>query len=259
MQRDRRRVRDVEAGESALRGDAAETVAMLARELTQAFAFGAEHQRERPRQASWSRARRFLPRRAPRADSRARQARRELCARFFTRTTGTMSSAPLAALASAPVSGGLCRSVRISPEAPKAAAERNDRADILRVGHLVEHEHHAVWTEIIETGRWQRLGLEHHALMHGVRPQQAVEVSGTCRRRRDLARGEGRAQALARRSRWPTAARPADPDWRAPPRPRAAHRARRHRNRLFRDKAAVSRALRPEKAEIPGFLAAHAE
>ena len=51
-----------------------------------------------------------------------------------------MSSAPLAALASTPCRGGLCRSVMTRPEAPKAAAERKRGADILRVGHLVEHE-----------------------------------------------------------------------------------------------------------------------
>ena len=39
--------------------------------------------------------------------------------------TGTISSAPLAALASAPVKGGVCRSGSTTPAAPKAAAERN--------------------------------------------------------------------------------------------------------------------------------------
>lgn len=50
MQRDRRGIGDVEARQSALGRDAADEIAMFAREPAQALAFGAEHQRERARQ-----------------------------------------------------------------------------------------------------------------------------------------------------------------------------------------------------------------
>ena len=45
MQRYGGRIRDIEAGKSALRRDAADQVAMLPRELPQALALGAEHER----------------------------------------------------------------------------------------------------------------------------------------------------------------------------------------------------------------------
>ena len=46
MERDGRRVRDIEAREQPLGRDAAEAVACLSRELAQAFALGAKHQGE---------------------------------------------------------------------------------------------------------------------------------------------------------------------------------------------------------------------
>ena len=74
MQRDGGGVRDVEARQRALRRDAADQVAMLPRELAQAFALGAEHERERARAAKRSRAARRLPRPGPLAERRARRA-----------------------------------------------------------------------------------------------------------------------------------------------------------------------------------------
>src|SRR5262245_23837742 len=50
MQRDCGRVRDVEAREPARGRDAADEIAMLAGEMPQALAFGAEHERKRARE-----------------------------------------------------------------------------------------------------------------------------------------------------------------------------------------------------------------
>ena len=54
-----------------------------------------------------------------------------------------------------------------------------DRADIVRVGDLIEHEHDAASRyDIGEIERRQRQGFEHHPLMHGARAKTAREVLG---------------------------------------------------------------------------------
>ena len=51
-----------------------------------------------------------------------------------------------------------------------------DRADIVRVCNLVEHEHERRLGQIIEVQRLQRLAEEKHPLMHGVRLELAADV-----------------------------------------------------------------------------------
>ena len=98
---------------------------MLARELAQAFAFGAEHKASgRVSARGFQRLGSFLGKPDPRR-SRASPSSSKACARFSTRMTGTMSSAPLAALASAPVQRRAVPLGMTRPAAPKAAAERN--------------------------------------------------------------------------------------------------------------------------------------
>ncbi len=46
-----------------------------------------------------------------------------------------------------------------------------DGADIVRIGDLVEHQHHALRRQVLDRGRGQRIGFEIEALMHGVGQQ----------------------------------------------------------------------------------------
>ena len=64
------------------------------------------------------------------------------------------------------------------------------RADILRVGHLVEHEQGAFRVDILERDRGQGLHLERNALVHRVRPKQPVEVARQSGRHRHVALGD---------------------------------------------------------------------
>ena len=62
-----------------------------------------------------------------------------------------------------------------------------DRADIVRIGDLVEHQHDAVLGQGVDSRHLQRIGLGQHALMHRVRPELAVDL----RRPDDLRRDSG--------------------------------------------------------------------
>ncbi len=53
-------------------------------------------------------------------------------------------------------------------------AER--RADIMRIGHLIEHEQDAVGIDVVQADRRQGPHLQRHALMHRVGPEQPVEI-----------------------------------------------------------------------------------
>ena len=83
-----------------------------------------------------------------------------------------------------------------------AGAERRaraqDGADVVRVGHLVEHDEGppgAALDQLGERGLRQRLGLDQRALMHGVGAQSAVEVPGRDPLVRQLPLGQGFGQA----------------------------------------------------------------
>ena len=93
--------------------------------------------------------------------------------------TGTISSAPLAALASAPVKGGVCRSGMTDAGGPESSGRAQHGADILRVGDLIEHKQNAFGRAHLRARPGQGLGLEHHALMHGVGSEQPVELLGS--------------------------------------------------------------------------------
>ena len=60
-------------------------------------------------------------------------------ARLTTRTSGTLSSAPEAALASAPVAGGAPCAVDDHRERAEGARRAQNRADVMRIADLVEH------------------------------------------------------------------------------------------------------------------------
>ena len=63
---------------------------------------------------------------------------------------------------------------------PEGSGGAQYGADILRVGDLVEHEQDALGAYIVEFDRGQGLGLEHDALVHGVRSEQPVELLRQC-------------------------------------------------------------------------------
>ncbi len=52
-----------------------------------------------------------------------------------------------------------------------------DRADIVRIGDLVEHQHDAVLRQFVEMQAGQGIGLHKQSLMHGVRPEAAIDVA----------------------------------------------------------------------------------
>ena len=117
-----------------------------------------------------------------------------------TRASGTCSSAPEAALASG--AGALRRMAVLNHHRADREGRRRaqDRADVVRVGHLVEHQHRPRPAFRLcraaagrrEIHRRQRRGLQHHALVHGaVREQGGDVLAGDDLRRLDeAARGE---------------------------------------------------------------------
>ena len=50
-----------------------------------------------------------------------------------------------------------------------------DRADIVRIGDLVEHQHDAFMRQRVDVGRLQRIGFREQALMHGVGPEALID------------------------------------------------------------------------------------
>ena len=154
IKRERRSVRYVEALDRARQIERASAIAGLARQLTQALAFGAEHERERRMQrASADRSASPSLSRSDQQEIRAPSAPPCARARFCTVTIGTYSSAPDADLASTPVASGEWRAVVTSAFTPNAAAAAQDRADIVRIGDLVEHQHDAFVGELGEVRR----------------------------------------------------------------------------------------------------------
>ena len=123
---------------------------------------------------------------------------------FTARSSGMVSSAPDAALASAPVSSGALRSWVITAAAPNAAARAQDGADVARIGHLVEHDERAgALQHVLQAGRRQRIGQQRHALVDDVAAEQVVEPAALHafrRQRPGLAAGAGRASPRPPRS-----------------------------------------------------------
>ncbi len=71
-------------------------------------------------------------------------------------------------MASTPVASGEWRAVVTTALTAKAAARAQDRADIMRIGDLVEHQHGAVGRDVLDVERGEGIGLDQQALMHGV-------------------------------------------------------------------------------------------
>ena len=124
-------------------------------------------------------------------------------ARLTTRAHGTRSSAPDAALATTPLSGGEWRSWVTMPTAPNAAAERriaptlcgsvtwSSTSSTARSGALGEH--------VVEPHVLERLDLDHHALVRRVVRHQPAEVGDVGERHRDVLGKLHEARGLARR------------------------------------------------------------
>ncbi len=92
------------------------------------------------------------------------------------RISGTVSSAPDAALASAPVSSGALRSWVMTAAAPNAAARTQDGAHVAWIGDLIEHEQRAGPLErVLQGRRGERIGEQRKPLMHDVAAQQLIE------------------------------------------------------------------------------------
>ena len=83
-------------------------------------------------------------------------------------TIGTNSSAPDADFASAPLASGRVARGRDDGGDAEGGGAAQDRADIVRIGDLVEHQHDAVWLELPRCPARQRVGLGQQAVMHRV-------------------------------------------------------------------------------------------
>ena len=93
-------------------------------------------------------------------------------------TIGTYSSAPEADFASTPVASGLWRAVVTTAVTAKPAAGAQDRADIVRIGDLVEHQHDARRRDVLELGRGQGIGFGQQPLCTASGPSRRAIASG---------------------------------------------------------------------------------
>ncbi|MGY4377209.1 hypothetical protein ACVWZ3_004848 [Bradyrhizobium sp. i1.3.6] len=91
-------------------------------------------------------------------------------------------------MASTPVASGLWRAGGDDRLHRESRCGAQDGADIVRIGDLVEHQHHAFLVQGLDVGRGQGVGLGQQALVHGVGRQQAVDLLGPD----DLGRDAGR-------------------------------------------------------------------
>ncbi len=99
--------------------------------------------------------------------------------------SGTCSSAPEADFASTPVASGLWRAVVTMAVDGECRGGAEDRADVVRIGDLVEHQHHAVRRDLLDRRRGQGVGFEIEALMHRVGRQPLGDRAGPHDLRRD--------------------------------------------------------------------------
>jgi hypothetical protein len=150
---------------------------MLAREVAQAPAFGAEHERKRTREVRVLKghARLFGEAHAEKAAiSKLRQALREILDENHRHEV----ERPARGL------GKRARKRRAVPlgHDETRSAERRGRAqggaDILRIRHLIEHEKEGGGIDVLERERRERFGIEDDALMDRVGAEKPVEVFG---------------------------------------------------------------------------------
>ena len=177
IERESRGVRDIEAFDLARKIKAREAVAGLAGQLPQALAFGAEHQRKR--RAKFDR-REIVGRAAVQADDeeaaflqcgeRARQILHDGDRHQFERARGGLCQH--AGRLGAVARGGDDRRDREGRGRPQ------DRADIVRIGDLVEDEHDAGIGEIVDAGRGQRIGFGEKPLCTASGVSRAAMASG---------------------------------------------------------------------------------
>jgi len=80
----------------------------------------------------------------------------------------------------------------------KGCGGTQGRADIVRVGHLIEDKEDAVRVDRIERDRGQGLGFDRHPLMYRVGAQNAVEISRRYRLGLESPTGEGGGEPMSR-------------------------------------------------------------
>ena len=107
-----------------------------------------------------------------------------------------MSSAPDADLASTPVASGECRAVVTMALHREGRSRAQDRADIMRVGDLVEHQHGAFRGDVLDVERGEGIGFHQQALMHGIGPEPRVDRVRPHDLRRDRQREAFLGQAM---------------------------------------------------------------
>ena len=161
-------------------GQLRELVAFLARQLPQPFSFGAEHEHGAAGKIAGIERSRPLLRQTDAPVSRLPQFIERARYRLTTWICGTCSVAPEAALASTPVRPGALRSVRMTAAGPESGGGAHHRADVMRVGDLIEHDE-AV-RRIIASGKFaqrrfmQRRDLDQNSLMHAALRREPVQL-----------------------------------------------------------------------------------
>jgi hypothetical protein len=172
---DRSSIRDIKAGEMLGRRYVAEPVASIPRQLTQSFALRAKDKGERKRQfGSFKRFGAFLGEPHPQEAGVAKSAQGlsqvadqnhrddvEAAACCFGQRACQRRAMPL---------------WHHDTHSPEGGCRAQDGSDILRIGDLVEHKKNPFGQQIFELDRGQGGRFEYNALMHGVRPNQPVEL-----------------------------------------------------------------------------------
>ncbi len=101
-------------------------------------------------------------------------------------------------MASAPANSGEWRSVTTSAVDRESGGGAQDRADVVRIGDLIERQHEAVRGQFGYVDRLQRPRLEQQPLMHRVARQALGDLLGRDDLRLDAARGDlGRKRSAA--------------------------------------------------------------
>ena len=119
-------------------------------------------------------------------------------ARLATLQIGTCSKPPEADFASAPANSGEWRSVVTSASTAKAAAGAQNRADVMRIGDLVEDQHEAVRRQVRDVDRRERPRLEQQSLMDRLARSAGGDLLETHDPGFEPARGDFGAEPLGR-------------------------------------------------------------
>ena len=111
---------------------------------------------------------------------------------------------------------------------PKRGGRAKDRADIAWVRHLIQHQYRAGPFQSVGQARYgQRIGEQRRALVRRIPAQKLIQPVPLGALRLDRPRWcEPARRGLPRPPRSAAAVAAGAPDWRAPPRRRAGHRAR---------------------------------